>query len=318
MPTGCSQEPCSSWANIVTEAAPTWVRQRERGNVLALRTMQTLGRMLPPRAADPLLWLVSLYFTINPTREAAEGSERYLRAVLGRRPGFAERHRHVRTFSSVVFERVALLGEGADRFAIRPRGHEMIARLHAERRGAVLLGAHYGSFEALRAFDRELPGLSVRYMMYEDNAETSTRVLGSVNPEIAERVIPLRDGIGAMMLAREALQAGHLVAFLGDRMPVRNPRAEVEVTFLGRPIRVPRAPYLSALMSGVPLILCFAPRIGRRTYEIEFTELHDGSPVSRGEREETCARLAQRYADALADMCRRHPYNWFNFFDIWS
>jgi predicted LPLAT superfamily acyltransferase len=27
--------------------------------------------------------------------------------------------------------------------------------------------------------------------------------------------------------------------------------------------------------------------------------------------------MAQSYADALAAMCRRHPYNWFNFFDIW-
>jgi predicted LPLAT superfamily acyltransferase len=31
-----------------------------------------------------------------------------------------------------------------------------------------------------------------------------------------------------------------------------------------------------------------------------------------------CQKLAQDYADALADQCRRHPDNWFNFFDIWS
>jgi predicted LPLAT superfamily acyltransferase len=121
-----------------------------------------------------------------------------------------------------------------------------------------------------------------------------------------------------MLAIREALDARDFVAFLGDRMPIRNSRAEVAVPFFGKPMRVPLSPYLSAILAGVPLILCFAPRVGRKTYEIEMFEIYDGAPVARGERDETCRKLAGVYVARLEEMCRRYPYNWFNFFDIWS
>lgn len=301
----------------MTEALPDWLREHERGSTAGLRAMQTVARIAPAAVSDPLIWLISLYFTLFPSPAAAAGSEAYLRAVLGRTPRFSERHRQVRSFAHVILDRVRLLAGGTDAFDIRPRNERLVADLHAAGRGAVLLGAHFGSFEALRAFDRTLPGLSVRYMMFEDNAERSSRLLAQVNPALASRVIALRDGFEAMLEARTALDAGQFVAFLGDRMPVRNPRAEVSVDFLGGTLHLPRAPYMTAMLAGVPLILCFAPRTGRRAYEIVFTQLHDGSPVPRARRDEVCAQLAQAYADALADMCRRHPYNWFNFFDIW-
>ena len=37
-------------------------------------------------------------------------------------------------------------------------------------RGAVLMGAHLGSFEVIRSFRRRWPGLKVIMAMYEDNA----------------------------------------------------------------------------------------------------------------------------------------------------
>ena len=72
------------------------------------------------------------------------------------------------------------------------------------------------------------------------------------------------------------------------------------------------------MLAGVPLILCFAPRTGHRRYDIAFREIHDGAPVPRKDRDAVCRHLAQTYADALGDVCRSHPHNWFNFFDIWE
>lgn len=301
----------------MSDAAPDWLREPERGSQLALRVMRTIAQSAPPQVTDPLIWLISLYFAALPSHASATGAKSYLAAVLGRAPRFSDRHRQVRTFAHVILDRVGLLSHGAPAFDLRARGEGLVAGLHAQRRGAVLLGAHFGSFEAMRAFDRTLPGLAVRYLMFEDNAEKTSRLLEGINPELAHQVIPLRDGIDAMLAACSALEEGQFVAFLGDRAQRRNPRAEVEVEFLGRPARFPRAPYVSAMLARAPIILCFAPRVGRRTYEITFTELHDGSPVPRHERDAKCREWAQRYADALGEMCRRHPYNWFNFFDIW-
>ena len=301
----------------MAEAAPAWLRQPERGSAFALGALSWLARRAPPAVTAPLMWPIALWFAAFPSPIAAQGQAAYFRAVLGRPPRFADRFRQCLTFAHVVLDRARLLSGGLSGFAVRPEGEASILRLHREGRGAVLLGAHFGSFEALRAFDRSLPGLTVRYLMFQENAARLTRLLEGLNPEVAGQVIPVADGQSAMLAVREALEAGDFVAYLGDRMPARNARGGVSVDFLGAPILVPRAPYLSAMLAGVPLILCFAPRTGPRRYDIRFVELYDGAPVPRGERDARARALAQGYADTLAAMCRRHPFNWFNFFDIW-
>ena len=301
----------------MAEAQPAWRREPEHGNTLVLRALRWLGRYAPAVLTDPLIGAIALWFSAFPSRIAARGQSAYLRAALGRAPRFADRFRQCLGFAHVVLDRTRLLSNGVAGFDVRAEGEEIFLRHHRAGRGGVLLGAHFGSFEALRAFDRTLPGLSVRYLMFQANAEKATRLLEALNPDVASQVIPVTDGQSAMLAVREALAAGKFVAYLGDRMPARSRRGEIEVRFLGAPIRVPRAPYISAMLAAAPLILCFAPRTGPRRYEIHFLELYDGSPVPRAERDARCRELAQGYADALAEMCRRHPYNWFNFFDIW-
>lgn len=317
MPRVSSPPPALSFAREMAEAAPAWLRQPERGSLIALAALSWLARHAPAAVTSALMWPVALWFAAFPSRIAARGQDAYFRAVLGRPPRFGDRFGQCLTFAHVVLDRARLLSGGLSGFAVHAEGKDCILRLHQARRGGVLLGAHFGSFEALRALDRSLPGLTVRYLMFQENAAKLTRLLEALNPGVAGQVIPVGDGQSAMLASREALGAGQFVAYLGDRMPARVARGAVQVDFLGAPISVPRAPYLSAILAGVPLILCFAPRTGPRRYDIRFAELYDGAPVPRGERDARVRALAQAYADALAAMCRRHPHNWFNFFDVW-
>lgn len=301
----------------MSESLPDWRRSSERGNRALIYFMKWMALKAPDWILNPLIWGIAVYFCIFSGRTARDGMNRYLAVTLERKPSFVDRFRQIRTFAFVVLERVRLLDKNPTGFTFTATGESAVTQTHLEGRGGVLLGAHFGSFEAMRAFDRSLPGLRVRYLMFEDNAEMTADVLNAINPEVAAMVINVRDGQSAMLEVRDALSAGEFVAFLGDRAPSLTQRSEIAVDFLGTPFNVPRAPYLSALLAQVPLILCFAPRTGRRNYDIAFTEIYDGAAVARSERDRICRELAQTYADALADMCRKHPYNWFNFFDIW-
>ena len=75
-------------------------------------------------------------------------------------------------------------------YAIRSY-YELIRDRVESGQGAILLGAHFGSFEALRGLERELPSMAVHYLMFNAHAEASTELLASLNPEVAARVIPL-------------------------------------------------------------------------------------------------------------------------------
>ncbi len=301
----------------MTQALPDWRQNRERGNRSLIRFMKWMAIHAPRWVLTPLLWGIALYFTLLSGHSVANGSRRYLAAALSRSATWTDRYRQILSFAHVVLERVRLLSNHTDGFEIRATGETVVEQHHLSGQGGVLLGAHFGSFEAMRAFDRMLPGLKVRYLMFQDNAEMSSKVLNAINPDVAAAVIDVRDGPSAMLEVRSALEAGQFVAFLGDRMPVQLARGEITVDFLGSPIKVPRAPYFCAMLAKRPLIMCFAPRVGPRTYDIRFVEIYDGTAVPRLERDGVCRELAQIYADAMSQMCRRHPYNWFNFFDIW-
>ncbi len=294
-----------------------WTRAQEAGSVWQLRFMRLLANRPPSLLYVPLLWAIAVVFAIDRRRLSSRASINFLRRVLGRKPTLFERIRHAQTFSHVFFDRVRLLGKGVDRFSVSVRNPDLIRSLVAQNNGAVLLGAHYGSFEALRALDRDLPGLTVRYLMFPENAEKSTSMLKSLNPEVNDKVISLANGPMAMVQVFEALSNGEFVAILGDRVPDRSVRAKHMVDFLEGQIEVPTSPYLTAMAAKVPIILSFARWEGKDRYAAEFSGFYDGAHVPRAERPQKAAEMAQDYAAILESWCRDDPYNWFNFFDIW-
>lgn len=294
-----------------------WAGVSESGSRRQLRLMRGLALAAPGWVLDPLIWVISLVYSLNTQQPSTRASVLYLTRVLGRRPSLSERHRHARNFAHVFLDRARLLADGVDEFQIDADGSEQIRELHELGRGAVLLGAHYGSFEALRAYDRALPGLEVYYLMFPEHAANSTELLDEINRDVARNVIRLDDGFEAMIEVYELLDQGAFVAFLGDRMPHAGVRSKVSVPFLGEDIDLPTSPYIAAIAAKVPLILCLAPRLGKDRYAIAFETFYDGAPVPREQRRARCHQLARRYAETLEGMCRRDPYNWFNFFDIW-
>ena len=303
---------------MTAETASQWARERESGAEWQLRLMRWLALNAPDSLMDALIWCIALVYACQAQRPSTAASQLYLQRVLDKKPGIRERHRHARTFAHVFLDRVKFLSSGVDDFEIDVSGQQLIERQHKSGRGGVLLGAHFGSFEALRSFDRALPGLRVRYLMFPEHAPASTALLNELNADTADQVISLTNGPQAMLEVYEALNNGEFVAFLGDRLPNISARSQLDVPFLGGSITLPTSPYIVAIAANVPLYLCVAPRLGKKHYGIEFSELYDGARVSRPERAERIAALAQTYADHLEGLCDRHPYNWFNFFDIWS
>lgn len=302
----------------MTETAAAWRLQQEGGSTVLLRFMRQVALHAPAFVTDPLIWVISLRYALSAGRATNRASMNYLTRVLGRQPRFADRHRHARVFAHVFLDRARFLAHGAGAFRLEPAGETLISDLVAEGRGAVLLGAHFGSFEALRAFDRTLPGLDVRYLMFPENAAKSNAILHGLNPGVSEQVIPLTHGREAMFSVFEALDEGKFVAFLGDRMPDSSSTAKLAVPFLGGEIEVPSSPYAAAMAAQVPLILCQAPRLGKDRYAVQFALLHDGRPVPHKDRARETRALAMGYAAHLEELCRAHPFNWFNFFDIWA
>jgi predicted LPLAT superfamily acyltransferase len=222
---------------------------------------------------------------------------------------------HYFTFAAVALDRVFLLSDRYDLFDIKSHGHEPLLNLIDNKRGALLLGAHIGSFEILRAIAEKGRGVTVRMLMYEDIARKLNAVLNAINPKFKMNVIGLGK-LNSMLKIGEHLDAGEYVGMLGDRAISKT--GQVNVPFFGQDAEFPDAPFRLAAMLKCPVIMMVGLYRGGNRYDLYFEQLVDGGAVDRKERERVIQSWQRRYVERLEQYCRIAPYNWFNFYDFWD
>ncbi|WP_018137729.1 MULTISPECIES: lipid A biosynthesis acyltransferase [unclassified Thioalkalivibrio] len=291
-----------------------WFSQGERGSPLALRIILWVALHLGRPAGRVLLYPITAYFLLFAPK--SRGSSRdYLRRVLGREPRLREIARHFHSFAAVILDRVFLLAGKDECLDLQVHDREIFLEHVESGHGALLLGAHLGSFEALRVLAVGKNDFPVRVLMYRNHNQRITQLLEALNPEIAATVIPLGD-TETLLHARDCLEQGGIVATLADR--VAESDKMVECRFLGGRAFFPQGPLLMAAVLKVPVILCFGLYRGGNRYDIVFERFADVIEAPRGRREEALAEWVQRYADRLEARVREAPYNWFNFYDFWN
>lgn len=292
----------------------TWFQQKERGSPLALRIILWVALNVGRRASRALLYPITAYFLLFAP-QSRRHSRNYLRRVLGREPHLMDLARHLHCFAAVILDRVFLLAGQDDRLDIQVHNREVFLEHVDSGQGAILLGAHLGSFEALRALAVGKYDFPVRVLMYNDHNQSITQFLEALNPEVAASVIPL-GRTETLIQARECLDQGELIATLGDR--VAESDKMVACDFLGDTALFPQGPLLLAAVLKVPVILCFGLYRGGNRYDIVFEPFAETIDAPRGQRDEALAQWVQRYASRLEARVREAPYNWFNFYDFWD
>ncbi|WP_018860623.1 MULTISPECIES: lipid A biosynthesis acyltransferase [unclassified Thioalkalivibrio] len=291
-----------------------WFSQGERGSPLALRIILWVALHLGRPAGRVLLYPITAYFLLFAPRSRGYSRD-YLRRVLGREPRLREIARHFHSFASVILDRVFLLAGKDDCLDLHVYDREIFLEHVESGRGALLLGAHLGSFEALRVLAVGKHDFPVRVLMYRDHNQRITQLLEALNPQVAASVIPLGE-METLLHARDCLEQGGIVATLADR--VAESDKMIECRFLGGRAWFPQGPLLLAAVLKVPVILCFGLYRGGNRYDIVFERFADSIEAPRGQREAALAEWVQRYADRLEARVREAPYNWFNFYDFWN
>ncbi len=291
----------------------TWLDQRERGSIIAIRMLVAVALLLGRRVARAVLYPVCLYFLLSASSLRA-ASHKYLSKALGRAPRFSDLFRHFFAFGAVGLDRVYLLKDRVELFESEIFGEDVLLDVTRGGQGCFLLGAHLGSFEILRAFGAS-KRLRIGLVMYEENVRMVNTVAKAINPALAEDVISL-GRFDSMLKVEERLRQSEWVGMLGDR--ALDDEAQLRVPFLGELAGFPTAPFRLALMLKRPVVLMVGLYLGGNRYEMHFEKLFEPHSVERGERALAIEQAVRFYAQRLEHYCCQVPYNWFNFYDFWN
>ncbi|NUX57258.1 glycosyltransferase family 2 protein [Paraburkholderia youngii] len=301
-----------------------WWRIAERGSRLGMSLLALSCKLFGRRFTALWLHPVVAYFLVTgrAARAASGNYFAHLNAVAPSaempRPGWLSAYRHMLAFAQSGFDKLAAWTGRVDDKDVTFDNPAAFEALIASGKGALVIGAHLGNLEMMRALAIRGDHAKVTAVVYTEHARRFNEVLAASNREFARHLLEVGDfGPETAVLMQQRIDAGELLVIVGDRVPAREAGRTTDAQFLGASAPFAQGPYVLAHALGCPVYLffCLKERDGYRMYFEPFAERIE---LPRRERAQHLAAWAQRYALRLEHYCRKAPYQWFNFFDFWA
>jgi hypothetical protein len=293
-------------------ASAQWATRPERGATALMRFMAWASLTLGRPVSRAMLRLVAAYFFATG-RAARHSARAFLERSLGRAPTLAEQYRLFFHFGATVHDRIYLLANRFDLFDIDVRGAELF-----DEGGALLMGAHMGSFEVMHACGRHMEKRRVAMAMYEDNARKVNEALAAIAPAVRHDIVALGRP-GSMIELAARLDEGVLVGVLADRTLADEPT--LSLAFLGHAAAFPTGPMRMAAVLRRRVFFMVGLYRGGNRYDVRFEPLADFADLeglSRAQRNQRVQEAVTDYARRVEHYAREAPFNWFNFHDFWG
>jgi KDO2-lipid IV(A) lauroyltransferase len=191
----------------------------------------------------------------------------------------------------------------ADAFVASVYGTPAYRAMRAQRRGAVLVTAHIGSFEAgLLALRRVEPAVHVVFK--RDHSAPFERMRSSLRRSIGVHEAPIDDGLSTWVGLRDALLRDEVVVMQADR--VLPGQQSAVVAFLGGSLRIPTGPVRLARLAGSPIVPVFTVRRADGRNDIHLEQAIEPHAIAGPGTDLAVLAVAQ----AIASVVAKHPEQW--------
>jgi predicted LPLAT superfamily acyltransferase len=300
-----------------------WSEVGERGAVWGLYFVVGVYRLLGRTVCRIVLAPIVTYFYLTGGDQRRASRDYLTRAwkagYLPRRPGFWLGLRHFIGFSYALLDKLAAWTGQIRAKDVEGVHDGLFDAAKTNGRGALVLTAHLGNPEIVRAVATVSRRFRVNVLMHTIHAEKFNRVLEKMSPDAPVRLVQVTEiDVGVAMRLSEAVSRGEWVVMTGDRVAVKDgSTSAVSVDFMGAPAAFATGPYILASALKCPAYTMFCLKQGGR-YHVDFELFADPVSLPRGRREEALRSYAAEFARRLERAVSRAPMQWFNFYDYWA
>lgn len=210
-----------------------------------------------------------------------------------------------------LIDKAAVGIRGTQEFSYSRNGVDELLELLKQGNGLILLTSHVGPWQASLGGLDELD-TPVHVMVFRDAGDVDLQYF-DFNTCKNIKLVHAEDTMGSVIAVTAALRKNEIVSIMGDRIvPPTSYTANVD--FLGGKALFPTAVYKFAKGTQAPVALLVTRKVGISHMELSVAHVLT-VPKSAGE---DFTPFAQETAHALEKYVQNTPYQFYNFFDLWS
>ncbi len=301
---------------VESTAEPQGWTSRSIGSSWQHQSFYLMIRLGGRRAAYSLLYLVVGYYALLPS--VRRKCQPYLQRRFpqaGTWASLGNRYRMCLELGKVLVDRALVGILGPKRVAVALHGRQELLDLLAEGKGLILVNAHVGCWQvAMSALGfMQLP---VNLLMQRDAGDIDRHYFEHAGQECPYRIIDPQGFLGGALEMVAVLKRGEVLSVMGDRM-LGEDRNGVAIEFMGGEVTLPFSAYKLASATGAPIVALFSYKTGPDSYALK---LYRGIrvPPDLGRGSEVFVPYVREFAATLEAFCQEHPFQFFNFFDMWQ
>ena len=184
-------------------------------------------------------------------------------------------------------------------------------RVHTKQ-GFIMLFSHIGNTE-MAGYFLSTPDKRMHILAYGGESPVVMKNRAKVLERNNIDMIPVYpDDMSHIYRINEVLQNGDVLAFAADRLMGDS---TIEATMFGTRVKLPAGAFQVCIAMKQPVLLVFVMKVSYKTYRVFCEQLEVNPTLSRKAQVQD---LADRFANRVENMAKRHPYQWFNFYDFWA
>lgn len=263
-----------------------------------------------------LLYIFTFIFVLPPTMivnsKATKAIYRFYRKGMayGRLKAAWMAYKNHCAFSQVVIDRFAMYA--GKRFNLTVDGYEEFVRLCRQPEGFIQLSSHIGNYE-LAGYSLKAKEKRFNAMVFGGEKESVMDNRNKMFEENNIRMIPMKADMSHLFVINQAISDGEILSMPADR--IFGSQKYFALDFLGHTARFPMGPFQLGAAKDAEMLFVAVMKTGAKKYMVTVRRLD--SPKGNSTREKALD-LAHQYADLLEKTVRKHPAQWYNYFDFWA
>ncbi len=281
------------------------------GNLIFVKIITIAG----PLPAYILLVLVSFFYALFDKKGKAA-----LRS-FHKRIGFSKTsiwhcYRHFYTFGMALIDRVTFTTLKKTPYSFTFDNEEYIVEARKRGRGVVAVSAHIGNYEIAGNLLADHFDTCIHAVILDNEKQKIKEVFQETTERRRFNIIPISEnGLAMMVPIKAALQNNDIVCFHGDRV---YDSSRVSLPFLGGVVEFPVGPFQIAAITGTPIVPVCMVKTGMYRFTTKAAKPIYFDEITRDNREDHIKKAITGYISFLEAIVKKHPYQWYNFYDLWS